>query len=342
VAGTPPTERPASAPAPEVIKELATAAEATGEVTAIDAAAATGAAETEGGQSRRRRGRRGGRRRRRHEDANQAGAQTTESADEQHFDDLDDEDRIESAAPATTAASAATATVTAAAVAAHVLAAAPGESVLPDVTHSATQEKVAPTQAAPIQAPEQVLSAVAPASFNLPALPPIPSHEVAVESAAEHVHVEAPVVAEVASGPHSREALAVADAVVHTSTTDVAASTSHTPDMAATTATEEPARAAEVATTIDFRAHLDVSPKIESATEDLAALAPVAVPPAESVEIVKTEIESTLPIPAQPAQGDLLDHAGLAQQPKAEPAPATPAKESDAAQDVKKDASSHG
>ena len=356
-AAQPQAERPATAPDAELIKNIVAPVETTGEVITADTApAVAGAAEAEGGQSRRRRGRRGGRRRRRHEDGTQTGAQSSESADDQHLDDLDDEDRVEAASPAAPVTS-----VSAAPVATAVAATA----AITAVTHATREElyassaDVAATKAddvapaappsAPIQAPEQVLSAVAPTTFNLPTLPPIPETDVVVENVVEHIHVDTSAVVETFSATVSHEehvavvTPAVIEAAAVTPTTDVSASTTHAPE--ATPAVSD-AAPNEGSTTIDFRAHLDVSPKVEPVTEQTASAAaaePVVPAVAENDVAVKAEHpaeQEATPV-ASPTQGDLLAHAGLSQAQAVQPT--TPhAVDEENADDVKKDASSHG
>jgi ribonuclease E len=126
--------------------------------------------------------------------------------------------------------------------------------------------------------------------------------------------------------------------------TDISASTSHAPEAA-------PAGAevihADSNTTIDFRAHLDVSPKIEPVAqvqEEQPAVSESALPEsAEQHVVVKTEhaAEADAAPIASPAQGDLLAHAGLSQQQVEEPTQPNAA-EVENGDDVKKDASSHG
>ena len=356
-------ERPATTADAELIKNqnLVAPGETTGEAVAVDTApAVAGAAEAEGGQSRRRRGRRGGRRRRRHEDATQNGAQAAASADGQDFDDLDDEDRSEAAnaaAPAATPAPVAqvTAAVVSTAAAAAVVHATREES--PVATFDVApikSEDAAPVAAppAPAHAPEQVISAVAPTSFNLPTLPPIPAAEAVVEHVAEHVQIEAPAFRETsnATPAHEEPAMATAapvfEAATHSPITDVPASATHAVEPVVTPVAVE-ATPIEATTTIDFRAHLDVSPKIEpvSAPISHAAVAePAASALAEHNEVaVKTEhlVEPEATPVASPAQGDLLAHAALSQPQAVEPA-APHAVSEETADDVKKDASSHG
>nr|WP_199045189.1 Rne/Rng family ribonuclease [Dyella sp. ASV24] len=349
-----PAERLEHAPAPEVIKDIPAAAEATTDVATTGVMDATvGTPEAEGGQSRRRRGRRGGRRRRRHEDGTQADAQTADSTG-QHLDDLDDEDRNEATTPSTHAASVATAVVgtVAATVVAHAATSEQNGAASLAEAPSAITEKVvaAPVPSTSTPAPEHVVSAVAPASFNLPALPPIPSPAAVTDAVVEHVQVDAPKVAEPSNDVSSyKDQVAaaveqVADVTAHTTTTDVSASTIHAPVEAVTAiAVQEVSHVTSASTTVDVQAHLDVSPKIEPVAEK-----PIGSQPSETVETqrdvsvhVEPPAESTPASVAQPAQGDLLAHAGFEQQPTAESAPVTPVAE-EGAEDVKKDASSHG
>lgn len=353
-------ERPVAVVAPEVelIKDIVAPIESTtGEAIATDTApAVAGAAEVEGGQSRRRRGRRGGRRRRRHEDGTQAGAQSSESADDQHFDDLDDEDRTEAAKPAAPTPSVSPAPITAA-VAVTAAVATETHAARAEATEASTDVAVskasdfatATAPAAPSQAPEQVLSAVAPTSFNLPTLPPIPPMEDVAENAIEHVQVETFAAAETFNAPvvHEEHVAVVAppitEAVTETPTTDVSASTTHAPEaapVAADTAHND------AGTTIDFRAHLDVSPKIEPVVEQLApapASEPATTAVADNDVAVKAEApaEQEATLVASPSQGDLLAHAGLSQQQAIESTQPHAAGE-ESTDEVKKDASSHG
>ncbi|WP_426269104.1 Rne/Rng family ribonuclease [Dyella kyungheensis] len=357
-ASHPQAERPAAVVAPEaeLIKNVVAPLEAaTGEAIATDTApAVAGAAEVEGGQSRRRRGRRGGRRRRRHEDGTQAGAQSQEFADDQHFDDLDDEDRTEAAKPAAPTPAAPPAPIaTAAAVTAavttvtHAVRAETAEASADVVVSKPNDDAAAVAPVTPSQAPEQVLSAVAPTSFNLPTLPPIPPMEDAAENAIGHVQVETHAAIETFSAPvvHEERVAAIApaiisEAVTETPTTDVSASTTHAPEVAPV-ATETVHN--DVGTTIDFRAHLDVSPKIEPVVEQPAAAEPAATAVAENDVAVKAEApaEQEATLVASPSQGDLLAHAGLSQQQAVESNPPHAAGE-EGTDEVKKDASSHG
>jgi ribonuclease E len=343
-----PAERPAVAPAPEVIKDVIAPTDATAEAVTAPVApeGAIATTEGEGSQSRRRRGRRGGRRRRRHEDATQNGTSLPESADDQHLDDLDDEDRAETAAseaPSPVAVPVVATVVSSAAVVAHAVT---EESVATSTHAEEAAAEIAARPAAPVHAPEQVLSAIAPASFNLPTLPPIPAAEAIDSGTSEHVQVEAPAVAAEAASevlPHHQEtaeaALPVVDVLTHTATTDITVSAAHAPEV--TPDIEQVIHVAE-STTVDFRAHLDVSPKAEPVIEQLAAAEPIATPSVQNEVSVKVESHSDAdaPAPIQPAQGDLLAHAGLAQQPTAEPQPA--AADGEGTAEVKKDASSHG
>ncbi|WP_430389675.1 Rne/Rng family ribonuclease [Dyella sp. 20L07] len=337
-----PVERIVAAPIAEAAKDAALIAPPVTEGAPNEE---TGAAspEAEGGQSRRRRGRRGGRRRRRHEDATQTGNTTQEEADDGL--DLDDEDRSEekAAAPqaprptpthsAPTIAVAATAVVSTVAVAVAVAEQAhhPVSPVAVNVAPSELPEQ-------PEHATEQVVSAVSPASFNLPTLPPIPEKstaDVAADIHVETVKVEMPVVEAItavepvaAATPEASHS--APESVQPTQTTNVEASTTHVP--VAEPAVEAAPTPAASNTSIDFRTHLDTAPHVEA--------------PTPSPEVVKVEVEAepfTAPepvTPASPRQGDLLAHA--------EPAhvtTATPLAEESAAQEgadtVKKDAS-HG
>ena len=200
----------------------------------------------------------------------------------------------------------------------------------------------APT--APIETPEQVLTAVAPTSFNLPTLPPIPAAEAATDDEFVSGHADASPAATEAKGEvHLNEETAivaappVSEPVAHTPTIDVSASTSQAHE------TMEPAatlvEAIEATTSIDFQTHLDVSPKIEPVAQVDAVQHTVITTEAKStVETAATHsTESETPAP-QPAQGDLLAHAGIAS-PQVDEA----AHDANAdAEHVKKDASSHG
>lgn len=362
-ASHPRVERPVAviAPEAELIKDIVAPLESTtDEAIATDTApAVAGAAEVEGGQSRRRRGRRGGRRRRRHEDGTPAGAQGAESTDDQHFDDLDDEDRTEAAKPAAPTPSvspapiaAAVAVTAAVSTATHAARAEATEAVADVAVTEANDVATATAPAAPSPAPEQVLSAVAPTSFNLPTLPPIPPTEDGAENVIEHVQVETLAIAETFSAPVAHEehvaivAPTIAEAVTETPTTDVSASTTHAPE-AAPVAVNVAHDDAE--TTIDFRAHLDVSPKIEPVVEQLAPApvsepAPVAAAGNDVAVKAEAPAEHEATLVASPSQGDLLAHAGLSQQQSVESTESTPphAAGEEGGDEVKKDASSHG
>ncbi|MBV8157787.1 MAG: Rne/Rng family ribonuclease, partial [Dyella sp.] len=329
VAAPQPTERPVAA-APVVVEagketllDVATVAQTGAEVIADAEGAATPA--TEGGQSRRRRGRRGGRRRRRHDDAAQAGAPESAEADE-HFD-LDDEDRSEEAgAPASAAAPvagggavAATATLVAAAAIEQVAATRAPEPI-------AQSGVVAPVE----PASEPVLSAVAPASFNLPALPPIPEKVVEVSEVDNEVKVEAAA----ESAPHlesvtAHEPVAVVEQETTASlTADVTATVTHAPEANTVVVEAAHAEAVVASTTIDFHSHLDIAPHTEH----------VHAPKVDAVNVQPEEPAVTDSVaPVTPAQGDLLAHAGLAT-PSSQEAQAG---EESAEDTLKKDAS-HG
>ena len=257
----------------------------------------------EGGQSRRRRGRRGGRRRRRHEDASEAGMTTAEGTEDSF--DLDDEDRAEEAAPS----SAAPVATVAAATAAVIVAASETRHVEPahpaaNAQHPTDEER--PREARMETAPEQILSAVTPSSFNLPALPPIPDKaseattaeevkEVPVEAVAPTlVHVEP--IAPVETAPTIQQEAAA-------SLIDVATTATHAPESQPVAT---PVAEVVTSTTIDFRAHLDTAPHVEQESQ-----------PAVEVAHVQVEAPSMLEPVAAPAQGDLLAHASLAASPDA-------------------------
>jgi len=326
------TEHPATAPLTDAAKEAALVAQPVTETVATTAEAAANAGpESEGGQSRRRRGRRGGRRRRRHEDgtAKSDALPSEEGADE--FD-LDDEDRSEEA---TAIAAERPATVSAPVFTAAAVAVAASAPVEPSTHHHVAASDTAPVLSAkaPLEhAPEQVVSAVAPASFNLPTLPPIPEKP-AAEAASDIVHVEAsvietasvsPVTPVIASASHAEEH-------VHTVlTTDSEASATHVHETSAPAVKPEPV--ATASTTIDFRTHLDMAPHAETPT------------PASAPEMAKAEPEQPAAVepvaPVAPTQGDLLAHAAPHSLPATHPVDGEPApvEEADA---VKKDAS-HG
>jgi len=304
-----PVERPAAIPSTfaepgkdqEALTEAAmlpivqVSAEASGMAEGSPAAEGTLAAE--GGQSRRRRGRRGGRRRRRHEDGAQAGAQEA-IGDDEHLD-LDDEDRAEEAAslePVAPPIAAGVMAATASSVALHA-------ATVEHAVEAHVPEFVAPSPV-PAQieaAPEQVLSAVAPASFNLPALPPIPEKPVEPITA-EDIKVEAPA----ASITHlesvtTHEVIAAVEEATASLTADITASATHAPETTTVTTEAETAEPVVATSTIDFRSHLDIAPH------------------AEHVEASTAEAVNTPPLVAEPAvtsptpaQGDLLAHAGVA------------------------------
>ncbi|MDG2539900.1 Rne/Rng family ribonuclease [Dyella jiangningensis] len=288
-----------------------------------------GSPAAEGGQSRRRRGRRGGRRRRRHEEGAQAGTEEIAGSDE-HFD-LDDEDRLEEttshepvAAPVAAAVIAATATTAAHAV---------------KVEHASENPAPAFVVPSPVpahveSAPEQVLSAVAPASFNLPALPPIPEkiesaqpEGITVEAAVESItHLES---------VSAHEVIAAVEEAASSLTADVTATATHAPEAATTVV--EPEQQAEpivASSTIDFRSHLDIAPQAEQAQASVAEAvdtqpeSPVALEPAN--------------VPATPAQGDLLAHAGVASPADADMDEAASAESSSIEADGPKKDASHG
>ncbi|RDI99509.1 S1 RNA-binding domain-containing protein [Dyella solisilvae] len=329
-------ERPVAAPLAEAAKDAAAIVPVVNEAAANAEAAAESSPEAEGGQSRRRRGRRGGRRRRRHEDVAQVGGQLPEGAE---GDDLDDEDRSEELAassaehqtPASAPTTAAAPVVTAAAA---VVAAV--EALPPVSGASAMETPVEPkVHLEPIDEP--VLSAVAPSSFNLPTLPPIPDKpEGETEASAEVVKIEthsvemdAPVAPIAPVAAHATDASEPVVAAVLT--TDVEASTTHAPAVAATVA--EPAPVEPAATTVDFRAPLETVAHIE-------ATAPLASPEVAKDEVLESA-PAVEPAPAvAPKQGDLLAQAPLSHHPASEPA-INESSDEEAAETQKKDAS-HG
>ncbi|RAO76141.1 ribonuclease E [Dyella jiangningensis] len=329
VAPTQPTERPAAAPS--AVAEPGKDKEALTETVMLpviqSGAEAAGTAEgtqAEGSQSRRRRGRRGGRRRRRHEDGAPAGAQDTAGGDE-HLD-LDDEDRAEEAAslepvapPVAAGVIAATASVAVQAV------------TIEHAAEAHVPEFVAPSPV-PAQieaAPEQVLSAVAPASFNLPALPPIPEKPVEPITA-EDIKVEAPVepIAHLESVT-THEVIVAAEETAASLTADITASATHAPEPTVITAEAEPVEPIVATSTIDFRSHLDIAPHAEHVQTSTAEAVNTPEPPLAAEPAVT---------PPTPAQGDLLAHAGVA---TPVPHDESPSEEPADAEGHKKDAS-HG
>lgn len=327
-----PADRPIVAPVAEVAKEI-TAAQAAVETAVAPEVAANATAETEGSQSRRRRGRRGGRRRRRHEDSAQGGNPTQDGADE-HFD-LDDEDRAEGAAPVSPAAPAiqpvvaAAAAVSASVALAHVI----------DETSAAPVKSVeAPTaapRAQPEHAPEQVLSAVAPASFNLPTLPPIPEG-VTAEAEAQMVKIEAPALPAEPEIIHAPNEASEPEAPAPvTLIADVSASTTHEAPAPSVVAVESTPVA--ISSTIDFHQHLETSTRVEPVAQPEVPQA--AVPELVSIQPEKTEAPETVAT-VVPAQGDLLAHAAHSPAPTAVPS-STDEPATDDNDDAKKDAS-HG
>ncbi|MFC4526599.1 Rne/Rng family ribonuclease [Dyella halodurans] len=338
-------QRPLAAPAAEAAKEAA-AAKPVAEAITNTELANENSPETEGSQSRRRRGRRGGRRRRRHEDTAQAGALPQEGAEDGF--DLDDEDRSQDAAtpaaiarPAVVNPPVAPVAAAAAAAAAAVATVASVETAEPSLRPAPLAETVSVTSV-PVHAEpahEPVLSAVAPASFNLPTLPPIP------EATAEKVDAEIVKVEASAAEPVTTitpVAVAAAQVTVTEEIAAVPTPTTVTPDVEATVVHAHVASAPAVepaptvaSTSIDFHTHLETVARIEEPSRHAAAQATpdsVTVP-----HEAHATIEPAAPI--APAQGDLLAHADV-------PAAAVvPAKEETATGEetdpVKKDAS-HG
>ncbi|WP_266181766.1 Rne/Rng family ribonuclease [Dyella humicola] len=337
----PDEQRPLAAPAAEAAKEAA-AAKPVAEAITNTELASENSPESEGSQSRRRRGRRGGRRRRRHEDAAQAGALPQEGTEDGF--DLDDEDRSQDGTAPTVMArpSVVTAPVAPVAAAAAVATVASVELAEPSIRPAPLAETVAATSTPtdqPDHAHEPVLSAVAPASFNLPTLPPIP--EVLAEKVdAEIVRVEAPAVEPVTTITPVAVAAArvtvtneVAEAPTPTTvTSDVEATVVHAHVASAPAAEPAPTVAS---TSIDFHTHLETAARIEEPSRHAAAQ---ATPDSVTVQPEPhPAIEPAAPV--APAQGDLLAHTEL---PSAAVAPAKEdAETGEDADTVKKDAS-HG
>ncbi|WP_445143748.1 Rne/Rng family ribonuclease [Dyella sp. Tek66A03] len=308
----PSEQRPLVAPvaeAAEAAKEAA-AAKPVAEAITNDELANEDSPETEGSQARRRRGRRGGRRRRRHEDAAEAGALPQEAADGGF--DLDDEDRSQDGGSPTGMAGPALVDAPVAPVAA---AAAIATVVSVEIAERSarpaplTEETIA-AASAPAQAPEQshepVLSAVAPTSFNLPTLPPIPEIQ-AEKVEAETVKVEAPAVEPVTTVTP----VAVAAARVTVTDEVIEVPTPVTPDVEATVvhahvsaAAVEPAPTM-VSTSIDFHTHLETAAQMDEPHRHAAAPAT-----SDSVTVqAEPDAVAETAAPIAPAQGDLLAHA---------------------------------
>ena len=176
--------------------------------------------------------------------------------------------------------------------------------------------------------------AVAPASFNLPALPPIPEG-VALDAVEAHdvVRIEAPALPAEPETLHDAAATNEPKAPALASlTADVSASTTHEAP-APSVAEVEPAPVT-VVTTIDFHEHLETSAHVESITQPVA---PQAVPNLVDIQLEKAETPAATAT-VMPAQGDLLAHAGHSPEQVATPPSESIADEND---DTKKD-TSHG
>jgi ribonuclease E len=153
-------------------------------------------------------------------------------------------------------------------------------------------------------APEQVLSAVAPASFNLPALPPIPEKPLEPITA-EDIKVEAPAapITHLESVTTHEVIVAVEEATASL-TADITASATHAPETTTVTAVAEPVEPVVATSTIDFRSHLDIAPHAEHVE---ASIAEAVNTPPEPPLVAEPAVT-----PPTPAQGDLLAHAGVA------------------------------
>ncbi|MBE1162834.1 ribonuclease E [Dyella acidiphila] len=316
-------QQPANPPAVQTqLAEEAPKPATEAEITAVavtEGVPAVAADTAEGGQSRRRRGRRGGRRRRRHDGA------TGTAPNEQGDEALDDEDRddaeMDTDAPeiahaqetrseqpvispkpehvpaeASVQAPATEATV-AETPAAVVHTPAPATPEAHTVEAEAVHTPVSDEHAA---VPLIVASAPVAASFNLPALPPIPVREAA----------EPPVADEVVAETKAEPAIVAAEVV-----------TVSIPHDAVPAANE--ANVASPAAPI-------VTSEIASVVEPVAVAAPEAQAPAE--EIVVPAPATPAPLFHQPEQGDLLSqplrqHAAAEPQHDHEPAKEEPADE---------------
>jgi ribonuclease E len=311
-ANSPATAKPAEAPKPAVDPTITA-------VTAVEGVEAAAADATEGAQSRRRRGRRGGRRRRRHDGAAATGAVPNEQLDET----LDDEDRDEAvasesieaspqaerehapavvsqqhSAPAVAPVQATTPESPTSTVVSPPVEVAQPQQVKPpvvDVEVAAKASVEADISHAPLPAvdhaatPVIIAPAPAPASFNLPVLPPIPVREVTepVEASADEVTVEPKIEAKIEAPSEQSEVVTVT-----------------VPHNAAPAANE-----ANVVAPVESVSIIaaEAAPVALEPTHDLAAApapAPVVVAPA--------------PLFHQPEQGDLLSQP-MRQQASANP-----------------------
>jgi ribonuclease E len=328
-------QRPVAAPLDEAAQEAELLL-----TPVVDSAAPSSednATDTEGSQSRRRRGRRGGRRRRRHDETDANG---TEVNNEQ-AQALDDEDRDEAA---TVAASAVAPSRNRPAVAERSSAdAVSGATAAEDhasaaSTESAPANDVAARNAADDQSGPGTTAAVisAVATFNLPALPPIPAqdgsvavsndierHAVKVEVAEDKPAValhQMPVVEPNNEKPVARDIeVTLAKKAVAAPTMAPAVSVPATQASTASTVVNAPTIAgsviAEVAPAIAARAPVAATVPVENPTP----AAPVAsgLPNTDSAN-VKVESMANAPAAAEtsltlplPKQGDLLGLAPL-------------------------------
>jgi len=347
----PQAQRPAAAPADDAAQEAALAAKPVTDAVAPDAIDPAAAAEGEAGQPRRRRGRRGGRRRRRHEDGAPAGAPEGQLDNEL---DLDDEDREEEQAEQAAKPDARPAAVAATAVAAAALAAEGVESAVSGHAPAAHDHEV----------PVVETPAPAPASFNLPALPPVPVKAEEAEAVAEshiepvvaHVPVhEAPAVADVSAPPaivaeSDTHAVAPVSAPASTplfvaepvasepvvASAPVAAAPAVEPTVAAAPVAVEPAPAIEPAPVeaVVVETPKPVEPQVHA--EEVVEAKPAT---AVTHEPAQPEANVTTPIVQLPKQGDLLGHAALS-----EPTPphAAEATDEQAAEEKKDSHASNG
>ncbi|WP_114241147.1 ribonuclease E [Dyella sp. C9] len=327
------TDRPAAAPLTDAAKEAAVTAPVVTEARADTEAAAGATLEAEGGQSRRRRGRRGGRRRRRHEDAALANASGHDEAADDI--DLDDEDRSVAVAAETETATPVATTPGAAVTAA--TAAFASETVIAQVQETAPA--IAPIETAPVAnpVPETVISAVAPSSFNLPTLPPIPVKP-EPEDAPEVVKIEATafVAEEIVATPVAPSIEVAAENPVVT--TDVEASATHAHEVQAPAAETPPPEPA-ASTSLDFHAPVETTTHIESpVTIATAETVTTTVAPTSEPATPVAPAEPVTEQPVTPRQGDLL--AGAAREAAPEPTAVEPSAE-EHAEHLKKDAS-HG
>ncbi|MGO4700488.1 ribonuclease E [Dyella sp. 2RAB6] len=342
----PQAQRPVAAPADEAAQDAALAAKPVTDAVAPDGVDPAADAEAEGNQPRRRRGRRGGRRRRRHEDAGQAGSSEAQLDNEFDLDDEDrEEDGIEPSAkpearrvPAAVASTAAAAAVIA----------------TESVESAAAGHGSAPH--AELDVPVVETPAPAPASFNLPALPPLPlksdEPEAAAELPAEPVLAHVPV----AATPAVADVSAPFAAVVENEFRAPVTVTESAPVFVAETVVAEPVTVTPAAEPAPVEsAHVEPTPvapvhvapvqhieptHIEPTPVEPVVETPRTEPQVHAEEVVETRHEAVVadePAPAEeapqpeapaatpvaqlPKQGDLLGHAASTTEPT--PAPAT-------------------